>query len=76
MELEAVLAAQGRGMFGQSKTLKIEERNFVFRTPVPGGSGVAQHEYNFYLVVRITCRTVRAFAENMLEQSRTMQEQF
>lgn len=76
MGLEPVLTSQGGGMFDQSKTLKIEERNFVFRTPVPGGSGVDQHEYSFYLVVRTDHTTVKTFAENILQHSRTSHEQF
>lgn len=45
MDSEAVVRAQG-GMFGQNKTLKIEERQFNYKVR---GNG---QDYKFFLVVR------------------------
>lgn len=46
MEQAAVVQAQGGGLFGQSTTLKIEERAFDFQAR--GGE-----DYKFFLVVRL-----------------------
>ncbi len=45
MDSEAVVRAQG-GMFGQNKTLRIEERQFNYKVQDSG------QEYKFFLVVR------------------------
>lgn len=48
MEQASVVRAQTRGFFGQSKTLKIEERKFDYTTPD------GQQHYKFFLVVRLS----------------------